>query len=246
MQDNSQIIRFPKSDQSRTLQEIAPTLLQNNMALIKQNGIVLELVGEFMNKINNNKHLFVQSVRNILIQHNHNSGQALVPIIEAAFNCGMSGSDGWKCFQKTKRKVKANEIKALNSLQLDCDLQSLLVAKINEKKSTKSTKRDRDRGRDRNNPNDRNSSRSRSRSRSRHRDDDQCVQGYKQTNDTNKNHKMNELNIWLNQCNLSQYYNNFAQHGFDEEFDLVSTLSEDDLRHIGISKMAHIKKMGIQ
>eukprot|EP00483_Globobulimina_turgida_P010773 UN10794 len=156
----------------------------------------------------------------------------------------MSGGDGWKCFQKTKRKVKANEIKALNSLQLDCDLQSLLVAKINEKKSTK---RDRDRGRDRNNPNDRNSSRSRS--RSRHRDDDQCVQGYnsyKQTNDTNKNHKMNELNKWLNRCNLSQYYGNFAQHGFDVEFDLVYTLSEDDLRHIGISKMAHIKKIGIQ
>eukprot|EP01083_Nonionella_stella_P237755 833766_1 len=49
----------------------------------------------------------------------------------------------------------------------------------------------------------------------------------------------NALHMWLHNVGLTEYYQLFIDQGFGDKMSALSTLTEDDLKEIGITKMAH-------
>ena len=67
-----------------------------------------------------------------------------------------------------------------------------------------------------------------------------------QTNDKNTAEKANSIEELLKQLNLSQYFENFKNEGFDDAscFQLVKELSDSDLKNdLNIKKKAHRMKI---
>ncbi len=51
----------------------------------------------------------------------------------------------------------------------------------------------------------------------------------------------NPLKRWLNDIELSEYYDLFVEHGYSDRMSEIIKLNNDDLKHIGIGKIVHRK-----
>merc|ERR1712154_630861 len=53
----------------------------------------------------------------------------------------------------------------------------------------------------------------------------------------------NALKMWLNNIGLIEYYDTFVENGFSEGTEVLSDLNNEDLKDMGIKKVAHRKKI---
>eukprot|EP00483_Globobulimina_turgida_P008523 UN08540 len=56
----------------------------------------------------------------------------------------------------------------------------------------------------------------------------------------------NALSMWLNSIGLMEYFDLFIEQGFGEQMLTLSTLTDADLIKLGITKLAHRKRILIQ
>eukprot|EP01084_Bolivina_argentea_P319660 554452_1 len=64
------------------------------------------------------------------------------------------------------------------------------------------------------------------------------------SNDSNANENVNSVSLWLtNELELPEYIDVFVENGYDDLNVILKTMSDDELKEIGINKRGHRKKI---